>query len=331
MEVIGTSSVITIRAKVQVEGARKGLWSVNATQLIRVLNYLDAEIVNCIPDENNLVFKTESSRVALPFQFKAFEPVQDEWTDEWEVEKLMEYGVECLHALDSKADNSNPMTESLCIAVAADNSLKITAYDGCRIAERDELTGPVVKKLVVHGKPLVQAYQILAPDARLRMAVSDHHVRLADETTEVIISVVNREYPDIDKSLKHESNLLVRVNRNDLINAIQLVKSVIINDRKLKQAVTLRVMDNTMTVACVGSGTAQRKLKAKSKIKNERISYPFIIGFSVSSSNNLLLDALNSLTGEWVDFDFNEACKPAILRNPQNKVAREIVCPVRLD
>ena len=190
------------------------------------------------------------------------------------------------------------------------NVLRVISLDGHRISIRKmELKDEVGdKKLIVPGKTLIEVSKILSGEAESMVNISytSNHIVFEFDNTVVVSRLIEGEYFKVDQMLSNDYETKVRINKKELLNAI---------DRA-----TLLVKEGDKKPIIINIGDEVMELRIKSQIgsMDEEIyinkeGKDLLIGFNPK----FLIDALRVIDNEEVVLYLMNAKAPCFIKDDE--------------
>ena len=203
-----------------------------------------------------------------------------------------------------------------------ENSLRLVAIDGVRLALRNETITYSDEPLsfVVPAKTLSEVVKLMGEgEGNITINVGKRHIIFEIGTYSIISRLLDGEFVHYEASFPKVSNTVVRVNTRALLESIDRA-SLIITDR-IKSPVKCVFADNLINISSeTAIGSANDKIAAD--IQGENVT----LGFN----NRLLLEALRVCDTDEVRILIANKAAPILICPPEGESFIFLICPVRL-
>ncbi len=202
-----------------------------------------------------------------------------------------------------------------------ENSLRIVAIDGYRMAVRqEEIECSSNSKFVVPGKTQQEVLKLITEDdAEVEIIVGQRHIMFRVNSYSVISRLIEGTFLDYKTTIPTESKTEAVINTRILINAVERVS--ILNSEKIQSPVRCTMANDEIKLLC--STTVGR---ASDSISVSIIGDDVEIGFN----NKYLLDALKNCETDEVKLILNGGLSPMIVKPVKGESFIYLVVPMRL-
>lgn len=310
--ITGSSSIMTVVAKLKGEGEDSFACAVNANLLMTSIQKIVAEELILIKADGVLKIKGNKTKIVLPLlditAFHDKDISNDVFVYEIDAEELPEYINNCSHALKSPA--MDPRMESFNIEFG--NGVKITATDGKRIAVRDSLNGTPNDNLIVHGKPLGEALRMMDGEIKISVPESKTYIKLQDDNVLTVINTIEGVYFNVNSLIDIEPLILIKINREELMAAVDVAS--------LFGKPIFTIKEDGITVTCTQN------------CGGSEIEIPSVVtglekSLKICLDAGYLLDSLKSVESEFVTLGVINERSPVKIATDDESVS-EIIMPV---
>ena len=209
------------------------------------------------------------------------------------------------------------------LLIADGKNLVLVATDGHRLAYADsELEAPVPSRceVILPRKTVLElARQIGDTDDTVDVVLSGNQAVFRFGSIEFVTKLIDGKFPDYERVIPREQPGCITLTRVPFLAALQ--RAAILSNEKF-HGVRL-VLDNGM-LAIISSNTEQEEAREEIEIDftGERLD----IGFNVS----YLLDVLNNVSSETVEWRFRDGNSSALITLPGNEHFKYVVMPMRI-
>ncbi len=220
-------------------------------------------------------------------------------------------------------DESKPVHTGSLFDVDGDK-VTVCSVDGFRLSYRSaaiENESEEVKfSFVVPGATLKEVEKLCEEsDNKASICVGQKHIIFELSDSVIISRILEGDFLNYKNAVPKTKAFKVRVNRRDLITAIERV-SILISER-IKNPVHLNFTEKTLHISCrtpIGSSKDEcALLNAGDTLE---------IGFN----HKYLLDALRACPNDEVDLELNTHVAPIIITPPEGEEYLHLILPVRL-
>ena len=175
--------------------------------------------------------------------------------------------------------------------------------------------------IIVPRKGVLELSRLLesSSDVRVNVQLSTNHIRVEKGNIRFTSKLIDGKYPDYHAAVPSSTTISIQLDR--LIFRDTLARVAILSNEKFR-GIRLRLMDGVMTLM---SNNPEQE-SAQEEIDINYSGEPFEIGFNVS----YVLEAVNHMEGEMIDFNFTSSAASALLSSGDDEGVRYIVMPVRL-
>lgn len=197
--------------------------------------------------------------------------------------------------------------------------IDVVATDGHRLGffkvEDSEVN--FERKLTIPKRAILELSKILAnATTEIKMHIAPTLIRFEFNNTVFTTKLTDAEFPDYNRVIPTNNNISVKVNRNNLLKAVDRVNSVFANSNEL--AVNFKATENSIELNAE-SGKNERKEVLEATSNDS---------FSIKINGVYLKDAISVITSKEVEFKF-EAGKPLIIKNIEDERCFVIIMPMK--
>ena len=203
----------------------------------------------------------------------------------------------------------------------SENSMKIIAIDGYRMAIREEaVVSESNTSFVVPGKTQNEVLKLITDDEdNVEIIVGQRHIMFKIRNYSIISRLIEGTFLDYKSTIPADAKTEIVINPRVLVNAVERVS--ILNSEKITSPVRCTFANDEIKLLCATSvGRA-----------NDSVSVPVMgedveIGFN----NKYLLDALKNCDTDEVKIRLNGSVSPMIIKQVKSDSFIYIVVPMRL-
>ncbi len=199
------------------------------------------------------------------------------------------------------------------------NKLAIAATDGYRLTEKiliNKVESEV--KAIVPASSLQEVLRSLNDDIEeIEISFNEDLVRFRFGEVEIISKLIDASYPDYQKLIPKENQVKVTINREELIRVTKLAA---LFSRSIGGSIIYEAKKpDIFSVKSIANEFGENDSEIKTTIKTEG---------RVNFNSRFLIDALNSLDSEEIEFEFSNHTTPTLLRNKKDNNYIHIVMPL---
>ena len=218
-------------------------------------------------------------------------------------------------------DEARPLLKG-CLLEIEEDKISSVALDGFRLAiARKKIENATSDfKIIVSSRTLNEIIRILENDNDLVTVVVQKNVLMCEvEGTVLISSLLEGEYIDYKNIIKDEFLSVVRINKNQLLSAIDRA-SIIANDKN--KIVKFDIKENYMSV------------NAESDIGN--MSENVVINLegkdlSIAFNSKFITDCVKVIDDEFINLHFNTRINPCIIKPFYGDDYLYLILPLRIN
>ena len=205
--------------------------------------------------------------------------------------------------------------------------IKMVATDGHRlsvvktaIGEEENVFLSMEKGVIIPRKGLSEIRRLVEDEpGDILIGINKGMCMLKTDHTLLKVSLIDGEYPDYKRVIPTEKGIVVGVGKNTFMHALRRM-SVISSERY--SGVIITVLNNRMVLNSTNPDVGEANDEIEISYQGEERS----VGYNVT----YLIDALDVIDEEWVDFEIGMAMKPAVIRAVGNENYFCIVMPLKL-
>lgn len=209
------------------------------------------------------------------------------------------------------------------LIIADGDELRMVATDGHRLAyAANPLEAPVAQRTeaILPRKTVLElARQLGDTDDALEIVLAGNQAVFRFGSIELVTKLIDGKFPDYERVIPQAHPKLVVFERLPLLAALQ--RAAILTNEKFR-GVRMVLADDTLKIV----STNAEQEEAHDELEVEYAYEPLDIGFNVT----YLLDVLNNLSSETVEWRFNDGNSSALITLPGNDNFKYVVMPMRI-
>lgn len=205
-----------------------------------------------------------------------------------------------------------------------DDILECVATDSYRLSKKTFKLDKVIDNpinIVVPGKNMGELVKILNED--------DGDVNINIFTNKVLFSfdnilfqsrLLNDVFPNIDRLIPKEYNLIIKTKLNDLFNVVDRVS--LLSNEKEKNVIKFNITDNNLIVTSNTPEVGKAEEKLEIEKNNDK-------DLTISFSSKHMLDALRIINKENVKIYLNTDISPIIIKTDDDADLLQLIMPIK--
>lgn len=306
-----------IGAKVSEEGSI----TVPARLMQDFVSSLPQEIIELELDGNKLHVSTDQYKSVVNGIVADDFPVMPAMTDGvvWKLDgSIFKKGLQQV-VFAASSDETRPVLTGVLLKTN-DNILSMAATDSYRLAEKKlgKMSQDIL--LLIPASALQDLLRVLGDgEDEIKIKHDDQQVLFQVGDIELVTRQVDGNYPDYQKLIPSSFSTTASIKRSDLTNVTKVSSlfaresagSVTIEINEEKQQLSIRSVASQL-----GENTSTADVKAKGS-------------GSITLNSRYLLDALNVMNEENIEFSFNGKLDPTMLTESANSDYRHIIMPLK--
>jgi DNA polymerase-3 subunit beta len=176
------------------------------------------------------------------------------------------------------------------------------------------------QEMILPRKTVLELNRLLSDsDEPLKVSVSGSQIRFEFGATVLVSKLIDGKFPDYERVIPAHLENRMTVNRQTLHTAMSRA-AILTNDKF--HGVRIILDDNTLKIIAANA----EQEEAQEEIEVRYTGAPLDIGFNVT----YLLDVFNNLSGDDIEWSFNDANSSALITVPDNDRFKYVVMPMRI-
>lgn len=196
--------------------------------------------------------------------------------------------------------------------------LMVAATDSYRLAEKNLGKNSHQIDLVIPATAIQDLLRLIAEnDEEVEVTHDDQQVVFKTNDAQLVARLIEGTYPDYKKLLPAKFETVAKLARDDF-SGITKVSSLFA--RESAGSITVKADKNQVSINSIASQLGENTSVADAQVDG---------GGEITLNSRYLLDGLNALGGDQVEFCFNGKLEPIILRSPSSKDYLHLIMPLR--
>lgn len=201
-----------------------------------------------------------------------------------------------------------------------EGKLYMAATDSYRLAEKYVGKNKENVQLLIPANAMQDLLRIVSDSSEDVEVVHDsQQVMFRVGDVELVTRLIDGTYPDYRKLIPSTFSTVAKLKKQDFLS-ISKVASLFARESAGSVVIAVDEQDGALQVRSVASQLGENSSKAHAEITGEG---------EITLNSRYLLDALNALHGEEVEFCFNGKLEPSVLRDPANTDYTHIIMPLK--
>jgi DNA polymerase-3 subunit beta len=219
----------------------------------------------------------------------------------------------------ASSDESRPVLTGV-ILHTIDKKLYLAATDSYRLAEKELGAGSEETSLLIPASAMQDLLRILGDyTEKVTVTYNDQQVLFQVGEVELVARLIEGKYPPYRNLIPNDFKVKTKLKRADLLNVTK-VSSLFA--RESAGSVTINVDDEkqTLSIHSIASQLGENTAEAAAKVTGSG---------SITLNSRYLLDALQALSGDEIEFSFNGKLEPILIKDSANNDYRHIIMPLK--
>jgi DNA polymerase III subunit beta len=219
----------------------------------------------------------------------------------------------------ASADETRPVLTGVYIH-SNDKQLVMAATDSYRLAEKKLGSQNQEIKLIIPATAMQDLLRIIDDsDEDVSIKHDEQQARFKVGDVELVARQIEGNYPDYQKLIPGSFTTSAKLKRADLINVTK-ISSLFARESAGSITIAIDKDNQELSIRSVASQLGENTAKAEAKVTGSG---------SITLNSRYLIDALNALSGEDVEFSFNGKLEPTLLKDPANEDYRHVIMPLK--
>ena len=223
----------------------------------------------------------------------------------------------------TSAQESRPILTGINFKING-NIMEVTATDSYRLSKKRIILDNKVKDdvdIIIPNRNLSEVIKLMSDDdIKIELHIFTNKVIFKVNNLIIMTRLINGNYPDTNKLIPSEFELKIKVNLNNLFNAID--RASLLTNVEEKNTIKLETKNDVMIISSniPEIGNVEEKINInKNTDKDIRISF----------SSKYMMDAIKTFDSEEIELSFNGEIKPIILNYVDNDDLTQLILPIR--
>ena len=204
------------------------------------------------------------------------------------------------------------------------NIMEVTATDSYRLSKKRITLDSEVEDnvdIIIPNRNLSEIIKLISDDdSKIELHIFNNKVIFKVNNLIIMTRLINGSYPDTNKLIPDEFELKIKINLNNLFNAID--RASLLTNVEEKNTIKLETKKDVMIISSniPEIGNVEEKI-AINKNNDKEIK--------ISFSSKYMMDAIKTFDSEEIELSFNGEIKPIILNYVDNNDLTQLILPIR--
>lgn len=202
-----------------------------------------------------------------------------------------------------------------------EGTLYLAATDGYRLAERKFIEGVESEvKVIVPAPSLQEVLRSLSDDAtEIELWFDENQVRFKFGDIEITSKIIGGSFPDYRQLIPKQSEIAVSLKKDELVRVTKLAA---LFAKEVGGSIVCRtsVEEGSFAIASVANELGENNSEIKTEVE---------VDGKITLNSRFLLDALNAMDGEKVNFRFSNRLDPIVLQAEKKTDYIHIIMPLK--
>lgn len=307
-----------VGAKIEKEGSI----TVPANILTNFVSSLPQGVIDLTLDDNKLKIKTEQYNCVINGISADEFPIIPEIESKQEIKiNTKDFKKALNQVLFAASSNDNRPVLTGVYIYSNNNNLYMVATDSSRLSEKIICKTKEDIKILVPSSSLSDLHRILDDQTEdIRLLKDDQQVLFKFSETELVSRLLENNYPEYQNLIPAQFSNLIEVKRQEFLNMIK-VSSIFAKETAGSLTIAIDENDQAINIKSLASQIGENSAVLKAKIKGTA---------EITLNSRFIIEALNALEGENINFCFNGKVEPVLIKDPNEKDFIHIIMPLKV-
>ncbi len=219
------------------------------------------------------------------------------------------------------SDETRPVLTGVLILLG--DVLTLVSTDGFRLSRKKISVKSAKKASFILPKNALSEVSKLTDEKKMEFSFEkdDKQVIFGVRNTVLASRIIEGEFPDFERIIPNESNIVINVDKQELQRAVKLA-AVFARDAANVVKLTVGEKGLQITAESSASGSQEARVDAEVNGLEEEMTIAFNYRF--------LEEFINSIKGESVEIKLNDPDSPGVFLDPKDKEFLHLIMPVKI-
>ncbi len=321
LSISATNLNIAITHSIGAKVATKGSITVPAKLMQEFIASLPAGVIDLELDRTKLKISTEKYNSTINGIISDDYPIMPsvDSKNNWKISSLVLKSALSQVIFAASSDETRPILTGILFSVVDDN-LYLVATDSYRLAEKKVIKLQQPLNLLIPASSMTDLLRILPDnDNEVLVTYDDNQIKFKINEIELLTRLLNGTYPDYKKLIPEKFSTSSTLKKADMLNVVK-VSSLFARENAGSIKIEVNEENSTLSVKSIASQIGENIASAEAVVTNSG---------DITLNARYLLEALNALSGENIEFAFNGKLEPTIIRDPKKTDYNHIIMPLK--
>ncbi len=321
LSISATNLNIAITHSIGAKVATKGSITVPAKLMQEFIASLPAGVIDLELDGTKLKISTEKYNSTINGIISDDYPIMPsvDSKNNWKISSLVLKSALSQVIFAASSDETRPILTGILFSVVDDN-LYLVATDSYRLAEKKVIKLQQPLNLLIPASSMTDLLRILPDnDNEVLVTYDDNQIKFKINEIELLTRLLNGTYPDYKKLIPEKFSTSSTLKKADMLNVVK-VSSLFARENAGSIKIEVNEENSTLSVKSIASQIGENIASAEAVVTNSG---------DITLNARYLLEALNALSGENIEFAFNGKLEPTIIRDPKKTDYNHIIMPLK--
>ncbi|MFA6423079.1 MAG: DNA polymerase III subunit beta [Patescibacteria group bacterium] len=309
-----------IGAKVEEEGS----YTIPSKLFIDFINTNNDETINFKLKDDSLILKSDKYngkiKGIVASEFPLIPSIKNKEVFYISAEEFKTAIIETAFAC--AIDETRPILAGVYMKVEKDMATFVST-DSYRLAEKQVKLNKSIEgeiNIIIPSRVLSELARIITNEKEIGILCDDNQIQFNFGEIEVISRLIEGKFPDYKQLIANNFSTEVVIKNNDLKNAIKMASYFV---RDGANNIRVKVDAKGMIISSYSAEVGDSESKLNCEVKG--------VGIEITFNAKYILDALNVIGSDMIEFKFNDKLNPGFISTSEDKNYKYIIMPLRIE
>lgn len=300
---------------------QEGSITVPALILTTFINNLPNTVVEFSLEGNKLVIETENNNCVINGISSEEFPIIPEVEKGIEIKlPAIEFKKALQQTIFSTSNNENRPVLTGVYLYSNNENMYLVSTDSARLSERKITNTKQEISLLLPYSPMNDLLKIIDDDEEILLIKDSQQAMFKNNGTELICRLLSGDFPNYKTLIPTKFTSSAKIKKEDLFRIVK-ISSVFAKESSGSLTIELNEKDQKISIKSLTSQIGENTALANAQIKGEG---------EVTLNSKYILEVLNVLSGEYIDFCFNSKTEPVLIKDSDDKNYKHIIMPLKI-
>ncbi len=319
---LSTNLEVSITKIIRAKIIEEGTLTIPANLFTNFISNIPSGIVTIETNKNQLKVNTENNNCVINGVSDEEFPIIPEIEEGVSlIINAQEFKNKLLQVTFVASNNENRPVLTGVYLYMKDSNLFIVATDGSRLSEN------LIKNMNQNCSLLIPVTAmndliktISDEDKEIKIIINNQQVCFKFNETEIICRLLEDKYPDYQNLIPKTFTSKSKVNKIDFLNIVK-VSNLFAKESAGSLTIELDEDNQEIKINSLTSQIGENSSKTKADIKGSG---------QITLNSKFLIEALNSIQGNEIEFCFNSKTEPILIKDTKNNDYKHIIMPLKV-